>query len=148
MDTTSVIKIEFVIAINFELVWKDSISSLGQVHNCYGYINTYENVLNSFGIRDVFALIGLLIAFGWTSSSVSVFFEFSGTADLPSRLVNDAGRTSFLSACAVLALLSVRLAFNLLWIASNVIVFWVYILANSANPLLAMPHMPCIPAIG
>jgi succinate dehydrogenase hydrophobic anchor subunit len=148
MEMSSVINIETVVATNFELVWKDSIASLGQVHNCYGYMNSYENVLKSFGIRDLLALTGLLIAFGWMSSAVNVFLEFSGTADLPSRLVNDAGRMSFVSACVIIALLFVRLTFYLLWAASNVTVFWMSVFSSGANPIFIMPHMPCLPAIG
>lgn len=148
METSSVIKIESVIATNFELVWKDYILSLGQVHNCYGYINTYENVLKSFSFRDVIALSGLLIAFCWMSSAISIFLEFSGTGDLPSRLVHDVGRMSFASACAVIILLCIRSFFYLLWVASNMAVFWAYLVTTGENPINILPHIPCLPAIG
>ncbi len=148
MDLTSFVKIELVIATNFDLVWKDSISTLGQVHNCYGYINAYEKVLQTLTFRDLVALSALLIAFRWMSSSVGVFIEFSGCSDLPSRLVNDVGSASFTTALAVMTLLFMRLAFDLLWVASNVSVFWIYMLTEDPNPFSSLSHMPCLPAIG
>lgn len=148
MDLSSFIKIELVIATNFELVWKDRISSLGQIQHCYGYMNTYENVLQTWSFRDLISICGLLIAFGWMSSAVNVFIEFSGCSDLPSRLVNDVGGASFTTALVVLTLIFVRLAFGLLWVASNIAVFWGYMLTDSPNPFSNLPHMPCLTVIG
>jgi hypothetical protein len=148
MDLTSFIKIELVIATNFDLVWKDSISNLGQVHNCYGYINAYEKVLQTLNFRDLVAVSALLIAFVWMSSAVGVFVEFSGCSDLPSRLVNDVGSASFTTAFAVMTLLFMRLAFDLLWVASNLSVFWGYMMTDDTYPFSSLPHMPCLPAIG
>lgn len=148
MNLTAFVKIELLVATNFELVWKDSISTLGRAQNCYGYMNAYENVLKSLSFSDLMALCGLLIAFGWMISAVMVFFEFSRGTDLPSRLVNDVGNASFKTAASVVCLLFIRLAFNLLWVASNVSVFWAYILSDNSAPFSSMPHMPCIPAIG
>jgi hypothetical protein len=147
-DRSTPIKIELVVATNFELVWKDSIAALGQVHYCYGYMNAYDNVLKYFSFRDLVALSGLFIAFGWMSSVVNVFIEFSGTADLSSRLVNDVGRMAFVSACAVIALIFIRLAFVTMWAVSNATIFWMYVLGDGTSTISTMPHIPCIPTIG
>jgi hypothetical protein len=40
------------------------------------------------------------------------------------------------------------LAFGLLWIASNIAVFWGYMLTDSSNPFSNLPHMHCLPVIG
>jgi hypothetical protein len=148
MNLTAFVKIELVVATNFELVWKDSILALGRVHNCYGYMNAYENVLKSLNFTDLMASCGLLIAFGWMISVVKVFIEFSRGTDLPSRLVNDAGAASFKTAASVVCLIFSRLAFNLIWAASNMSIFWAYVLSENSAPFSSMPHLPCIPTIG
>jgi hypothetical protein len=148
MDLTSFIKIELVIATNFDFVWKDTISTLGQNQYCYGYMGAYEHVLQSFTFRDLMSLCGLSIAFIWMSSVVKVFFEFSSGADLPSRLVNDAGSASFTTAFTILALVLLRMAFDIVWVSSNVAVFWVHVLTDSTNPFTSLGHMGCLPAIG
>ena len=148
MDMTSFIQIEAVVATNLELVWKETISSLGQIKNCYGYMNAYENVLQAFGLRDLISLGGLLIAFGWMSAAVKVFAEFSQDPDLPSRLVNDAGSASRMTAWAVLTLIALRLGFILLRVATNIAIFSSYLLNDSSNPFSTMPHVPCLPVTG
>ena len=148
MDLTSFIHIEAVIATNFELVWKDAITSLGQIQNCYGYMNAYENVLQPYSLRDLISLSGLLIAVGWMSAAVKVFAEFSEGPDLPSRLVNEVGCASRMTALAVLTLLCLRLGFTLLRVATNIAAFSNILLNDSSNPFSSIRHMACFPVIG
>lgn len=148
MDTTTYIRIESVIAPNFELVWKDAIKSLGQSKRCYGYMTAYESVVQKIDLRDLFSQGGLLISFFWICGAMKTFLEFSQGPDLPSRLVNDIGRASWVTVFAVMSMLFLRTCYALIRVSTGFAAFSSYFIHVDSNPFIDMPHIACLPAAG